>query len=210
MYTPDFNSMIDRQEMVDFMKRYAFAVLITAKNGIPRASHLPFCVSETNGELRLTAHFAKANTHWQELEDHPVLALFSGPHAYISPISYEEGPNVPTWNYLAVHALGHCKIALDTAETLRILEEIIGQHEIPFQQEWDAYPEAYRMGMVRGVVAFTMTVTDLQGKKKLSQNRTPNEQRRIVEVLSKSEDSLVRDLAAYMAIGRADTPQEQG
>src|SRR4051812_4311368 len=85
MYIPKINSFTDRPGVVRFMKQFGFATIITAKDNLPVATHLPFVVSEHDGNLILSAHFAKANDHWTQIEDTPVLVIFSEPHAYISP-----------------------------------------------------------------------------------------------------------------------------
>jgi transcriptional regulator len=86
------------------MKRYSFATIITAKNSFPIGTHLPFVVTTINDSLVLTSHFARANEHWQEIENSKVLVIFSEPHAYISAKNYDKKLNVPTWNYISIHA----------------------------------------------------------------------------------------------------------
>src|SRR3546814_4672540 len=96
----------DKNEIVDFMKRFSFATIITAKDSFPIATHLPFLVSVRGDNITLTSHFAKANEHWRDIQNNKVLVIFSEPHAYISPKHYDKELNVPTWNYISVHAYG--------------------------------------------------------------------------------------------------------
>jgi transcriptional regulator len=180
-----------------FMQRHSFATLITAANGWPVATHLPFCVRVEGEELRLSAHLARANPQWRDLEEQPALVVFSGPHAYVSPAHYEPGPSVPTWNYLAVHAYGRAQLA-DPARTVAILEETIAYYDAAYRPQWEQLPAAYRAGMAQGIVAFDLLVTDLQAKHKLSQNRSALEQQRIREALAASEEPTARNLAACM------------
>jgi transcriptional regulator len=103
MYIPPHFRQHDPEAAIAFMKRHPFAVIVSNGAEAPLATHLPFHTSEENGSIVLTAHFAKANPQWKTLSD--VLVIFSGPHAYISPSNYEKEENVPTWNYIAVHAM---------------------------------------------------------------------------------------------------------
>lgn len=104
MHIPSINAMPDRQEILDFMGRFSFATFISTKEGTPTATHLPFTVEDREGTLLLISHFARANDHWKHVENQTVLVIFSEPHAYISTKNYDRGLNVPTWNYIAIHA----------------------------------------------------------------------------------------------------------
>jgi len=117
MYIPKFNLTTDQHEMVAFMKKFSFATIITAKNGIPLATHLPFSITTREEQIILTSHFAKANNQWQDIENNSVLVIFSEPHAYISTNNYEIALNVPTWNYISIHAYGEGKLITDTENT---------------------------------------------------------------------------------------------
>lgn len=168
MYIPKINQASDRQEIVDFMKRFSFATIITAKDNYPVATHLPFLVKFENDVIILTSHFAKANDHWKDLESNKVLVIFSEPHAYISPSNYEKELNVPTWNYISVHAYGECKVITETEKTFEILEATIDYYESSYRKQWEGLPEDYKSKMAKGIVAFEIRVDDLQAKKKLS------------------------------------------
>jgi transcriptional regulator len=198
MYIPFINAMPDRQEILDFMRRFSFATLISTKEGAPTATHLPFTVEDREGTLVLTSHFARANDHWKYVENQTVLVIFSEPHAYISTKNYDQGLNVPTWNYIAIHAYGTVKLISDYGKTLEVLEKTIDNFESSYQQQWDDFPETYKAGMVKGIVAFEITITELQAKKKLSQNRTESEKQRIIETLARSEDPNEKLIAAFM------------
>ena len=88
MYIPKANLTTDQDEIVAFMKEYSFATLITTRDNIPVASHLPFTISRRDSQLILSSHFAKANNQWQDIENHKILVIFSEPHAYISTKNY--------------------------------------------------------------------------------------------------------------------------
>jgi transcriptional regulator len=198
MYIPKINLTTNKDEILAFMKQFSFATIITSKNNFPVATHLPFVVTAKDDDVILTSHFAKANEHWKEIENNNVLVIFSEPHAYISPRHYDKELNVPTWNYISIHAYGQGKLITETAKTFEVLESTISNYEIEYKHQWDNFPEEYKLKMAAGIVAFEIVVTELQGKKKLSQNRTDTEQQKIIETLSKSNDSNEQLIADYM------------
>ena len=198
MYIPKLNLATDRDEIVAFMKQFSFATIITAKENLPIATHLPFLVNVKDNSVVLTSHFAKANEHWADIENNKVLVIFSEPHAYISPKNYDKVLNVPTWNYISVHAYGEGKLITETQKTFKILEATIDNYETAYRQQWDNFPEEYKTKMAKGIVAFEILVTDLQAKKKLSQNRSNTEKQKIIDSLSKSNDTNEQIIAAYM------------
>jgi transcriptional regulator len=111
------------------MRQFSSATIITAENSFPIATHLPFVVTEKDENVILTSHFAKANPQWADIENNQVLIIFSEPHAYISPRNYEKALNVPTWNYISVHAYGKGKLVSDTNEMLSLLDATIDNYE---------------------------------------------------------------------------------
>jgi transcriptional regulator len=198
MYTPSFNSFTDKQEIVAFMQRYSFATIITDVNGVPEATHLPFLIKQENDKLFLISHFAKANPHSDQILDKVSLVIFTEPHAYISPSNYETEKVVPTWNYIAVHAYGRAVLIESMEQKAELLKHTIETFEAAYFNQWESLPEDYRMRMMNGIVAFKIEVTDLQAKKKLSQNRSEIEQQNIVHSLEKSPDASEREIAEYM------------
>jgi transcriptional regulator len=197
MYIPSFNTFSDRQEIIAFMQRYSFASIITVMNDKPFATHLPFLVKEDGDKLLLLSHFAKANPQSKEIFDKTSLVIFTEPHAYISPSNYESEKAVPTWNYIAVHAYGKARMMQDD-EKPALLKHTIETFEAAYFQQWESLPEDYKSKMMNGIVAFEIEVTDLQAKKKLSQNRTEKEIENVIHSLEKSDDTNIRDIAEYM------------
>ena len=204
MYIPKVNLATDQTEIIEFMKRFSFATIITSKNNFPTATHLPFVVTTKDDHIVLSSHFAKANEHWQDIEDNSVLIIFSEPHAYVSTKNYDKELNVPTWNYISIHAYGQGKLITDQEKTFEILEATIDNYEKIYRQQWDNFPEEYKLKMSKGIVAFEIIVTDLQAKKKLSQNRTETEQKKIIETLSNSKDTNEIIIAEYMKANLTD------
>lgn len=198
MYVPKINLATDRDEIVSFMKQFSFATIVTSKDNTPVATHLPFLVSSDEENLILTSHFAKANEQWKDLENNKVLVIFSEPHAYISPKHYDNDLNVPTWNYISIHAYGQGKLITETESVFKVLEKTIDNYEISYKQQWEQFTTDYKMNLAKGIVAFEIVVKDLQAKKKLSQNRSETEKQKIIETLSKSNDTNEQLIAAYM------------
>lgn len=199
MYIPPKFLLTDKDEIVAFMQKYSFATIVSTLESKPSATHLPIITTLVDDKIVLKAHFAKANEQWKEIANNDnILVIFNEPHAYISPSHYEKELNVPTWNYFSVHAYGKGKIIFDHEETIKILEQTIDAYEPSYKLQWDGLPEDYKQKMVSGIVAFEVEIFDLQAKKKLSQNRTPLEQKNIANALSKSEHSVERDLATFM------------
>jgi transcriptional regulator len=198
MYIPKINLTTDKDEIVLFMRQFSFATIITSKDNLPVATHLPFVVTFQQDNVILTSHFAKANQQWQEIENNKVLVIFSEPHAYISTKNYENEINVPTWNYISIHAYGQGNIITETEEVFKVLEATINNYDTSFKQQWDKLPEDYKLKMANGIVAFEIHVTELQAKKKLSQNRTDLEKQKIIDTLSKSNDTNEQLIAEFM------------
>lgn len=198
MYIPKTNLVSDQNEIVAFMNQFSFATIITAKDDYPTATHLPFLVTTNDDRVILTSHFAKANEHWKDIENKLVLVIFSEPHAYISTKNYDKELNVPTWNYLSIHAYGQARLITETENAFEALEAAIDNYEASYRQQWDHFPEEYKLKMLGGIVAFEIIVTDLQGKKKLSQNRSDTEKQKIIETLSNSKDTNEQLIAQYM------------
>jgi transcriptional regulator len=190
--------MTDKTKIVEFIKRFSFATLITSKNDFPIASHLPFVIKEEKDKLMLYSHVAKQNEQWKHIEDSAVLVIFNEPHAYISPTNYEKDVNVPTWNYISVHAYGKGHLITSHEDVIDLLENTIDNYEVSYREQWSRLPEKYRLGQMTGIVGFKIDVTEIQAKEKLSQNKTHNEQQKIIDTLSVSTDTNERITAEYM------------
>jgi transcriptional regulator len=191
--------MDDQEEILPFLRAYPFATIINQEGNRPVATHLPFVVRLVEDQLILEAHFARANEQWKLLaEGQETLVIFAEPHAYISPRHYDKIQNVPTWNYQAVHVYGQARLLETAAEGFAHLERLIATFEQGYQAQWAGLSEGYKQAMLAGIVAFELEVTEVQAKAKLSQNKTITEQERIAAELTKSEDSVIRDLGLAM------------
>jgi len=203
MYTPTHFKQTDRAAMLAFMQRHPFATLVTARPGeAPVATHLPFTVEERGDALWLVAHMARANPQWQHFAGGDVLVIFQEPHAYISPRWYDKEQSVPTWNYAAVHAYGRPVLIESEAAVFAVLEKLIRASEAAYLEQWNRLPESYKTGMAKGLVAFELEATRLQGKEKMSQNRTEKEIGQIIAGLEQSAHPGDREMAALMSGGK--------
>jgi transcriptional regulator len=198
MYTPKFFAETDTDKLLAFMREYNFAVLVTAEEERPEATHLPFIIETRGDKLILLAHMARANPQWKQFTEKPVLVIFSEPHAYVSPLLYKDKVNVPTWNYVAVHAYGQVVTFESVEENLVLLEKMIGAFDPEYlETNWREIPDDYKTNMAKGIVAFEIEVTDLQGKKKLNQNKPGEDARRVIEAFEKGTAG-EQEIAAYM------------
>jgi transcriptional regulator len=197
MYSPAYNQLEDRAELIEFMRANGFVVLVTGTGGILHASHLPAMVQEHEGQIRVDMHMARANPQWKEFfDDEEVLVVFPGPHAYVSPRWYEEKERVPTWNYAAAHAYGTPRIIDDKNLKLQSQRRLIAALDPQWLPRFDALRREYVDKMLDGIVNFELAVTRIDTRWKLSQNRTRREQELIVSELERSSDSSERALAA--------------
>ena len=200
MYVPKPYRIDDLSTLHAFMDRHAFATLVSTIDGVPFATHLPLLVDRDGEYGTLRGHVARANPHWEHLGDAPSLAMFAGPHAYVSPSWYVTVPSVPTWNYTAVHVTGHARIVDDPAVVSDILRRSIEAEEVAFAQPWEmtSLSDDYLAAMTRAIVAFEMPINQIQGKYKLSQNRIPDDRKRVAHALSGSPDPAARAAGALM------------
>jgi len=126
------------------------------------------------------------------------LIIFHGPHAYISPSLYESRESVPTWNYAAVHVYGEPTLFTDEESLRATLHRMIDTYESSYMTQWSELSEEYRSRMMKHIVGFNIKVQRLEGKFKLSQNRTKGEQARVIQCLNQSQDSNISGVAQLM------------
>ncbi len=200
MYTPKEYATNDKEEIISFMKTYSFATIVTVKDNLQTATHLPFVVqkNEQTNEINLISHFAKANKQWVEIVENEVLVIFAEPHAYISPTHYESQINVPTWNYMAVHTYGKGEIITEEKQTIDVLELMIDNYEKEYKTQWQTLPEGYKSKLIEEIVAFKIIIKDINAIKKISQNKRPTEKQNIISTLQKSDNKNENDIALMM------------
>lgn len=198
---PLFNESRD-EVLIRHIERHEFGLLVTTGAAGQTASQLPFLVAHRDGRLVLEAHLARANPQVADLDaGGEALAIFLGPHAYISPSWYQAGPAVPTWNYTAVHAYGEVRTIRDPEWLRGMVDRLSQRHEAgepapPWRLQ--DQPEPYIATMLNGIVGFELTVSRLEGKFKLSQNRPAADRPRIAAALDRREDADSRAVARLM------------
>lgn len=199
MYTPGRHKESDPRVLLEFMRRYSFATMVTTGNNGLVATHVPFVVEERDGGIRLLTHIARANEQWKDFEGERVLVIFHEPHAYVSARFYDSKENVPTWNYVAVHAYGTAKIVSGRTKIEEMFLKTFDVYDPSFHEQWmNDLSEEYKEKLIARIVACEIEVTELQGKKKLSQNYSADEVRRISDALSRSENSAESTIGAMM------------
>lgn len=211
MYTPPaFRE--DRPEVLrEIMRAARLALLVSAApdGGAPEATHLPLVLEEGEGPHgTLYGHIARANAHWKGLRAAGAArAVFPGPEAYVSPSLYaskrEHGRVVPTWNYVAVHAIGPVEVIEDAARLHALVSRLTERHEAPRADPWavtDA-PEPFVASQLKGIVGIALRIETLIGKRKLSQNRDEADRAGVLAGLSDSEDAADRAVAEAMRAG---------
>jgi transcriptional regulator len=193
MYIPSINRITEEPPLWQLMREFNFAMLITAPDGVPFATPVPFALDEST--RRLSTHVAKANPQWQHLEpDREVLIVFQAEHALISSRWYEAAPNVPTWNYATVHVYATPRI-LEGVEARAQVEDLMKHHA--HDHDMNQLPDDYVAKMLNALVPIEFTVTRLEGKFKLSQNKSERDQRNVIEKLE-GQGELERGIAARM------------
>ena len=203
MYVPQEFVQQDKQTLHAFMREHSFATLITQQAGAPFATHVPLLLHSDQGEYgTLIGHMARANPQWQEFSGvSEVLAIFHGPHAYVSPAWYQGGQGVPTWNYATVHAYGAPRLIEGEDALLEMLKEITGFYESGYETPWQLDVTNERLKkLTSAIVGFKIPIIRLEGKFKLNQNRALADQLVVAEKLGQG-DSASRAVANLMQHG---------
>jgi transcriptional regulator len=181
MYIPNHFEETDPAALADFIDAHAFGTLVTTFAGRPFASHVPFLLDRAAQVLH--CHLARGNPQWRELAASPeVLVIFTGPHAYVSPTWYVDA-GVPTWNYTAVHVYGEARCSDDPAHTGRHVEALAARFERGSDAPW--VPD-YDRGRLAGIVGVEIRIRALEGKFKLSQNRSAADRKQVAARLAAS------------------------
>ena len=208
-YIPRHFRVDDAATLERFVADNGFATLVSAGGDGLSVSHVPLLASRGgDGRLRLEGHLARANAHWQSLETAgEVLAIFEGPHAYVSPTWYANHPSVPTWNYAVVHARGRATI-LPPKRLSALLDRLSRQYEEGRPAPWrmDGLPADYTPKMLAAIVGFEIVVERLEGKFELSQNRRPEDVERVIAALEREGQGT---LAALMRSHASRPPESR-
>lgn len=210
MYVPHFHAVEDEQHVRAMVAGIGSAQLVTVgQDGYPLATLLPVV---WQGDT-VIAHMARANPHWTEIGDgSPVLLVVAGPQAYISPSWYasktEHGRVVPTWNYSAVQIAGRATIRQDADWLRAVVDDLVERHEAHREVPWSTLdaPEKYIRGQLRAIVGIEIAVERVEGKAKLSQNRSAADRQGVVEGLRQESSHGASDVADEMSAHLQDSP----
>lgn len=197
MYIPTHFRISDETLIFDIMKEYSFATLFSQYNGMPFATHLPLILNADH--TYLYGHFSRQNPHWEDINRQTVLAVFHGPHCYISPSWYETNAAVPTWNYVTVHTYGEIELLEDGQELKNSLDEMVLKYETTDSRYKLQNVDAdFLAGMYMGIQGFKIKINKLEGKAKLSQNHPLQRRELIVNQLEQSPHSNEQKIASLM------------
>ncbi|MDG9759281.1 FMN-binding negative transcriptional regulator [Pseudomonas sediminis] len=206
MYCPAAFRQDDLPTLHAQMRSSGLAIVTSSGTQGLQASHLPLLLAPEEGEFgTLYGHFARANPHWRDLASGAeALVLFSGADAYVHPGWYpakaEHGKVVPTWNYIAVHARGQAEVFDEPERLLQLVSRLSDRHEQGRAQPWavEDAPRDYIDAMLRAIVGFALPIRRLEGKWKLSQNRSEADQAGVCAGLATSASPRDHELAAQM------------
>lgn len=182
MYIPRHFAVQDRDVLDRVIRENSFATLISSGPEEPFATHIPLLLEGDE----LIGHMARANPHWKMFDGRSALAIFAGPHAYVSPRIYVTAPNVPTWNYVTVHVYGKPEVIECADESAAILRRSLDIYDpnLPRTPEL----EAYMASQLRGIVAFRIPIERMEGKFKLNQNKKAEDRDAVIEAFSDSAE----------------------
>ena len=193
MHVPEKWAIKDKNRICQILEEYAFATVISEDLN---ASHIPLSFEESDeGNLILYGHLSKANSQVSCMNGSKALAIFHGPHSYISPSWYEKKPAVPTWNYSVVHVHGALSLT-DKKTTLNKLDQLVEKFDPELDSE--IINPSYKEKLLGGIVGFKIVVEDIQAKEKLGQHRCVEDQRGVIEGLRNSDSAGASELLNYM------------
>jgi len=201
VYLPPAFTETREEVLVAHIERHDFGLLVTQGSVGLIASQIPFLIERRDDKLYVQGHIARANPQGADLDGAgEALAVFAGPHAYISPGWYQAGPAVPTWNYASVHAYGAARRIADPDWLRDFVGRLSQRHEAREPTPWRMaeLPEPYLASMLTGIVGLEIAVSRLEGKFKLSQNRPAADRPRIIAALERREDADSRGVAQLM------------
>jgi transcriptional regulator len=201
MYIPEQFVEQNFSKITDLINNNPFGMLITEHDGYPCISHLPFLFEPNAGSRgKLIGHMARDNPQWKSLiGTKSVVVVFNGVHGYISPTLYST-PGVPTWNYAVVHCHGKPLVIEDPAGVENILEKLTTHFESNQTNPWELSFPIDKKKLLQMIVGFEIDIQTIEGKFKLSQNRTPQEQRNIINELGQSSHHGDVELSRFMEL----------
>jgi len=199
MYIPELYKNESQEEITAFLQKNSFGILVNQVDGKLWATHIPLELDRNeNGKQILLGHLSKENPQWQSFtSEEKVLAIFSGPHTYISSSWYEK-ENVPTWNYIAVHIYGTIKI-IEGQAVIDSLKKLVDKYESHSENPVRIEALSERtMRQAAGIVAFEIEIESIEAVKKMSQNRNDKDYHNIITQLEVSKNQEAKVVADEM------------
>jgi transcriptional regulator len=191
MYIPRRYEEKDRDKVHAFIRENSFAILVTVMEGVPVATHIPLLLEkDEQGRDVLVGHISRGNDQRLSFTGNTnVLAIFPGPHAYVSPRWYTQ-INVPTWNYISVHVYGTLTV-MEGEELKAALSRLVDnyEHHLPKPVQIGEIPEKQLAAELRGIVGFRILVTEIQAAYKLSQNRDEGSYHEVIRQLENGDEA---------------------
>lgn len=187
MYIPNSFNITDQQEIVNFIAENGFGQLVSTVAGRLFSTHLPVMLTEDRKTLH--GHLARNNPQADAIDNQDVLVTLQGPHGYISPAWYSS-TGVPTWNYQAVHLYGRCRVIDDENWLKQVVDVLAEKYEARSATPW--LPE-YSSGLLQAIVGVEISITDFECKYKLSQNRSVDDRKGVVDALKKQGSTALAD-----------------
>ena len=201
MYVPASFAVSDEKTLASFIERYDFATLTSSSSRGLVASHIPIMLRRSAGKAVLIGHVARANHQWQQFDGNAeALAIFHGPHAYVSPTWYATSPAVPTWNYAAVHVYGKPRVRDESEFAAAALRNLVARHEGSRAKPWrveDLAGEFFEK-LAKAIVAFEMPIDRIEGNFKLGQNRSHDDRLGMLQGLDTEKSPDAEALAAFI------------
>lgn len=201
MYIPASFAENDQNKLHDFIERHGFGTLVSHDTE-PFASHFPLLLERGKGPHgRLVGHMARANPQWKQASGQRVLAIFHGPHVYVSPAWYEAVNVVPTWNYVAVHVYGTFRLQEDAAWLKNVVQRTVETYEGGRDAPWsmETAEPGFLDRMLASIVGFEIDIERIEGKWKLNQNHPAERRERVVRALREIGDENSEQIAELMA-----------
>jgi transcriptional regulator len=200
MYVPAAFAEHDLSQLHDFIQQHSFGLLVSQVGEEPFATHLPLLLDRSSGpQGELVGHVARANRQWESLDGQTVLAVFSGPHAYISPSWYEAENVVPTWNYTAVHVCGRVRLIEDPEGLFEIVRATTEAYEKSRPTPWAVGErDTFLERLLAMIVGFRIKIERIEGKWKLSQNHPVERRLKVIRALRDRDNGNDAEIAVLM------------
>lgn len=199
MYIPKEFNTATPQEVQSFLTEFPFGILLINGKESPIGSHVPFIFEFQEERLIAKTHLSIHNQQVKELSNQKALLIFNEPHGYVSPSLYhQDQPNVPTWNYVAIHLYGQIELVTEKIEKQNLLLETIQQFEPDFISKFDQLPAQYIDALISELIGVKISIDKVEAAQKLSQNKSKHEQETIQRYFSNQPSSTAKDLANYM------------